>query len=264
MELFVKIIFFLFGGIGTTLVGLVIRQWIRKRQFHSGHLGNKTTLVTDRKREPIVYPPVTLPPPSSLKSSASNSKTNILYDTFIPSAKNIDISDFEDTSAKLHLHISESLGFDSSLTDIALFYDGSLAASTKTDDKFVYGVQDKGIFMYSGHNPDNWDDIEFKKTKDTIRYRKEGSSNNLSDYNVVEDNNATLVNIDEVGLVSGIPGLPSSISSNFFKSKSDDFVYADKEDGIIISSKHDPEKWDIVEFIKTKEEVVYKFRKKKK
>ena len=50
MNSFGEIIIFLFSGIGATLVGLVIREMIRKGRIHSGHLGNKTTIITERKK----------------------------------------------------------------------------------------------------------------------------------------------------------------------------------------------------------------------
>ena len=42
----------------------------------------------------------------------------------------------------------------------------------------------------------------------------------------------------------------------------DRFIYADKEEGVLLASKYDADKWEEVEFKKTEKEITYKLRKK--
>ena len=197
---FFDILVLLFGGIGATLIGIYVTKRIEDKRLSRTSISGiypPITFTTNKWSDPkITEPPIWLKDLIHTQPSTSNTvlpyfeQKNWVSPGILPNnlgSNSDDVNQWppggtwppisgtqslstwlKQPDSNIDNYLSKS-GFDPALTKLVNFNDGS--ASMVTNDKFLYVDKNDGVMLASQHDPEKWEEVEFRKTSDELVYR---------------------------------------------------------------------------------------------
>lgn len=256
----VAIVKFLFAGIGATLIGVFLPSWLRKKKTREYKVSPKTTIRSQEAHDPIVFP--------LKKNENGPSADQYFTDVNLPTFE-LQPKAESNITGNLCEYLDKNCGFDTDLASLAVFNDKSQVINTKNDDRIVFADKLNGFFLSSEQNADVWNEINFTKSPKGFSIEKKRDLDTGS--HLPSFDSINYANLFDSTIEAGIKNI-NSAESNIFNLPQlnndevgilDRMIYADSDDGVLISSIHDPSKWEEVSFVKTEDTITYKMKKKK-
>ncbi len=218
-----EVLAFLFSGVG----GSLIVAWLFHRMRYTSHQVGGTRITTPRSAPPTVYQPVyTSPSPAPAPSMPPT-----------PPATLPEMSTVLDSG-------STFWNPDSSVpeTEVVTLQPGELYRQWQ-----VPADGNKGVYYEPQVNFGVDPTIHFPQDEVLASYKPAPVADYVSGNLNFDPKLTKLVGFDDDSI---------SVVGN------DRFIYADKEEGVLLASKYDADKWEEVEFKKTEKEISYRLRKK--